>query len=56
MAERYSHREDKNKNMKKLISDLLIKLGENPKRDGLKQTPERVEKSLAFLLFLCFEP
>lgn len=35
--------------MKKLISELLIKLGEDPKREGLDRTPERVEKSLQFL-------
>ena len=35
--------------MKKVITDLLTKLGENPKRDGLKQTPDRVAKSLSFL-------
>ena len=32
-----------------LVSDLLLALGENPARPGLRRTPERVEKSLRFL-------
>ena len=32
-----------------LIHDLLIKLGEDPEREGLKQTPKRVEASYKFL-------
>lgn len=35
--------------MKRLIRELLVNLGEDPKRDGLKETPERVEKALRFL-------
>ncbi|MFQ5596781.1 MAG: GTP cyclohydrolase I FolE [Nitrospiria bacterium] len=35
--------------MKELIEKLLIELGENPNREGLKGTPDRVEKSLRFL-------
>jgi len=35
--------------MRKLIKELLIKLGENPQREGLLKTPDRVEKSLSFL-------
>ncbi len=35
--------------MKALIRELLIELGENPDREGLKNTPERVDKSLRFL-------
>ncbi len=35
--------------MQKLITELLIKLGEDPTRDGLKGTPDRVAKSFAFL-------
>ena len=35
--------------MKDIIKQLLINLGEDPERDGLKRTPERVEKSLRFL-------
>ena len=32
-----------------LVNDLLIALGEDPKREGLVRTPERVESSLKFL-------
>jgi GTP cyclohydrolase I len=32
-----------------LVSGILEALGENPKRDGLLQTPERVEKALRYL-------
>jgi GTP cyclohydrolase I len=32
-----------------LIRQLLIQLGENPDREGLARTPERVEKALKFL-------
>ena len=35
--------------MQKLIRDILIKIGENPDREGLKKTPERFEKALHFL-------
>jgi GTP cyclohydrolase I len=35
--------------MQKLIHELLVKLGEDPDRPGLKATPERVERSLRFL-------
>lgn len=35
--------------MKKLIEKLLIELGEDPTREGLAGTPERVEKSFKFL-------
>ena len=33
----------------KLVKELLVELGEDPERDGLKKTPERVARSLAFL-------
>jgi len=33
-----------NKNIEKLITQLLIKLGEDPTREGLKKTPQRVAK------------
>lgn len=33
-----------------LIGQLLVKLGEDPKREGLVKTPERVERSLRFLV------
>ena len=35
--------------MEKLIKEILKNLGENPKREGLLNTPSRVEKSLRFL-------
>lgn len=35
--------------MIKLVRELLLKLGEDPERDGLKGTPERVDKALRFL-------
>lgn len=35
--------------MKDLIKDLLIKIGENPDREGLIKTPERVQKSYEYL-------
>jgi GTP cyclohydrolase I len=35
--------------MKDLIRRLLAELGENPEREGLLRTPERVEKALTFL-------
>ncbi len=34
--------------MQNLIKELLVKLGENPDREGLIKTPKRVEKSLSF--------
>jgi len=34
--------------MKELISQLLKALGEDPSREGLQKTPERVEKALQF--------
>ncbi|WP_267525560.1 GTP cyclohydrolase I FolE [Campylobacter sp. MG1] len=35
--------------MRELIKNLLIQIGENPNREGLLKTPERVEKSYEFL-------
>ncbi len=35
--------------MKKLFRDFLIKLGEDPDREGLQETPERMEKAFLFL-------
>lgn len=35
--------------MQQLVRDLLVELGEDPNREGLVKTPERVEKALKFL-------
>src|SRR5881409_3401104 len=35
--------------MQDLIRQLLAELGENPSREGLRNTPQRVEKALRFL-------
>ncbi len=35
--------------MEKLIKQMLVELGENPNREGLCKTPERVSESLKFL-------
>lgn len=35
--------------MKDTIKNLLIQIGENPQREGLLKTPQRVEQSLRFL-------
>jgi GTP cyclohydrolase IA len=35
--------------MVEMIRNILIDLGEDPKRDGLVKTPERVDRSLRFL-------
>src|SRR5499433_527858 len=32
-----------------LLRELLLRLGEDPDRDGLKRTPERMQKSLEYL-------
>ena len=35
--------------MQDLVRQLLVQLGEDPAREGLVRTPERVEKALKFL-------
>jgi GTP cyclohydrolase I len=32
-----------------LVQEMIVRLGEDPQREGLQQTPERVRKSLEFL-------
>src|SRR5262245_55894430 len=38
-----------NAGMQELVARLLAELGEDPSREGLRDTPKRVEKSLRFL-------
>jgi GTP cyclohydrolase IA len=35
--------------IEKLVRELLVALGEDPQREGLVKTPERVAKALSFL-------
>ncbi|NNE09021.1 MAG: GTP cyclohydrolase I FolE [Gemmatimonadetes bacterium] len=35
--------------LEELVQELLVELGENPEREGLKRTPLRVDRSLRFL-------
>lgn len=35
--------------MQEIIRELLVKIGENPEREGLLRTPQRVEKTWEFL-------
>jgi GTP cyclohydrolase I len=39
----------KNASLSELIRETLLRIGENPERQGLLKTPERVEKSLTWL-------
>jgi len=32
-----------------LVRELLVELGEDPQREGLERTPQRVAKALSFL-------
>jgi GTP cyclohydrolase I len=43
-----SHKED-NKRIRELVRQLLVALGEDPKREGLLRTPKRVERAMRFL-------
>ena len=42
-------KEPNQKRIAGLVKQLLVELGEDPEREGLKKTPERVAKSLAYL-------
>lgn len=35
--------------IEKLVRELLVELGEDPQREGLLKTPERVAQSLSYL-------
>ena len=35
--------------VEQLVRELLVEIGENPEREGLLKTPERVAKALEFL-------
>lgn len=39
-----------NPNMEALVKQMLLQLGEDPQREGLRQTPERVAKSYEYLV------
>jgi GTP cyclohydrolase I len=38
--------QDRERGVQELVSELIDRLGEDPARDGLFDTPERVERSL----------
>jgi len=42
-------KEPNEKRIAALVKELLVELGEDPSREGLKKTPERVARSLKFL-------
>ncbi len=42
-------KEPDQKRIAALVKELLLELGEDPEREGLKKTPQRVAKSLTFL-------
>ncbi|MGA8440229.1 MAG: GTP cyclohydrolase I FolE [Candidatus Sulfotelmatobacter sp.] len=35
--------------LRELMREMLVRLGEDPERDGLQQTPERMERSMEYL-------
>ena len=35
--------------MQELMREMLVRLGENPERDGLRDTPARMERSMPYL-------
>ncbi len=46
---RHGGARDDGSRISELIRELLIRLGEDPEREGLTRTPDRVERSLKFL-------
>ena len=49
LAQESAHVELGSASMRQIYAELLARLGEDPARDGLLRTPERLEKSMAFL-------
>jgi GTP cyclohydrolase I len=45
----FSMRKPNSQKIERLIKQLLVELGENPKREGLRATPARVARSFEFL-------
>jgi GTP cyclohydrolase I len=35
--------------LQELMREMLVRLGEDPERDGLRETPERMERSMQYL-------
>ena len=35
--------------LQELMREMLVRLGEDPERDGLRDTPERMERSMQYL-------
>jgi GTP cyclohydrolase IA len=44
-----AERKAANDRMEGIVRDMLVSVGEDPTRDGLKDTPQRVRRSMAFL-------
>ena len=42
-------REPDQKKLATLVRKILVELGEDPKREGLRKTPERVAKAMTYL-------
>jgi GTP cyclohydrolase IA len=38
-----------NTGLQDLTREMLVRLGEDPERDGLRRTPERMERSMQYL-------
>ena len=38
-----------NTSLQDLTREMLVRLGEDPERDGLRRTPERMERSMQYL-------